>query len=208
MNFNMMKEERDTGALRSALHEREVQIALLEKELIETKIQLANAETSKDHLNLELSKSAAFTRAIQASCPKCPDEMYGSIYNNDEVIMRTRDSVSSNKRHNQRVMVKVHSRNRMQAKVLRPSSCASGIALLGGIEPTSTISTNSPVIFSRRRRSDASCASMFGQARLSSMGSSASFARRQNLTSTNNHKNADWDLSNLTGPQGNMFLRN
>ena len=207
MNSNTMNEEQDTRALKNELHEREELIASLEKELIKTKIQLANAKTSKDHLKLELSNSAAFARALQA--PR-PDEMHGSVPNNDEVIMTTRDSVSGNKRSNQRVMVKVHSRNKISAKIPRTSSCASGIAFLGGIQSFSDVPASSSRIYSRKISRDASCASavaLLGQSRLSSRGSSASFARRQSSAGKINHTNADWDSSDLTGPRGNMFLQ-
>lgn len=120
------------------IQELEERIAFLEKELIETRLQLANARDSEECLKLEVSKLSRSNKAnCSSSYPSSEEDwLLPAGDENRYVVVSTddpfsRNSSSSNKKNASSDKKQVHKARRTSTKTsLNPGSCSSGLNLL------------------------------------------------------------------------------
>lgn len=128
--------EEGTSTPTSALQER---IASLEKDLIETRLQLACAKSNEDYMRLELTNmSTALARATASPSACTTSSLFGAAVGNESschhsinvgttMIVPTSNPIQRKTKNGE---VRVHRARRTSSKALNPGSCASGLDLL------------------------------------------------------------------------------
>lgn len=139
-----------TSVQAQTIQELEARIAFLEKELIETRLQLANTRESEECLKLEVSKLRRSSKAnVGSSSPHCSPEEDYLLSAGDEnrcVVVSTDDPFSHNsssKKYTSSDKKQVHKARRTSAKTsLNPGSCSSALDLLAMADLSPSMQSN------------------------------------------------------------------
>mmetsp|Transcript_7795 Transcript_7795/g.16674 ORF Transcript_7795/g.16674 Transcript_7795/m.16674 type:complete len:208 (-) Transcript_7795:150-773(-) len=203
MNFQHNRQEPTVAELLQALEERDERIALLEKEIIGMKLELANAKTNEDHLKLEISSlkgnregSHCSDVSPQSLPPRFLQPRHGSSLSKcggleTLILKKTRFSPETT----ETTTIAIQDRDRATAEKLRIGSCASGINFMAnGMKSIPSITG----------------------AFIAKKVSSITMASRGDLTRNwmqqpvpkNARQNEDWDFNAIAlRKESNIFLR-
>jgi hypothetical protein len=213
--------------LQSSLRQRDARIALLEQELVNSRLQLASAKATQDNLSLELSRTISELADTRSALADSRSKNYSTI---PSMVSASTASTSTTTNTSTRqpnpsaiyhpttpslfgLSLKREIGSGCGMKPMNPGSCASGLNIISGVAQ-SDICSNSNMIpsngstssFYRKLGSTVEFSSEESLQKRKS-GDLAVDSRRMNAVSASNMKNEGWgnDVP-MARPQGNMFL--
>ena len=215
--------------LQSSLRQRDARIALLEQELVNSRLQLASAKTTQDNLSLELSRTRselAVTRSALAdsrrkNCSTIPSIISASTASASTTTnTSTRQPLGKPIRHRPTtpslfgLSLQREIGSGCSMKPVNPGSCASGLNIISGVAQSGICSNSNRIpsngstsSFYRKLGSTVEFSSEESLQKRES-GDLAVDSRRMNAMPVSYMKNEGWgnDVRMARRPQGNMFL--